>query len=139
MYELRPFRQNPWVPIINNTGSQLPALGIVAPTGWDANNGAIQVALPDRNEQAGLLVLGWWNIDDGGINLACRARVVWALYDPADGTPAVGEVWGSGKSSHKLRKRLLGWRILVVDSGNVRVLAQREDLYQTSVAFLGVP
>jgi hypothetical protein len=46
-------------------------------------------------------------------------RPVYALYDTADGEPAVGDVWGVGDSSFKLRKYLPGFVVLEQGAGGL--------------------
>lgn len=46
----------------------------------------------------------------------------WALYDDGDGTPAVGEEWGAGASSWKLRKGKTGFRVCGTPDTTLKVV-----------------
>lgn len=114
-----------WRPAVA-AGDEVPAFALVRVTGRDAA-GVYTVAQPDT---AGGPV--WVNSPvlieaaaEGGGGAVTPTGPVDALYESADGTPAVGETWGAGAGSWKLRKNKSGFVVVSAgdpDSGTCAVL-----------------
>src|SRR5262249_49743154 len=51
-------------------------------------------------------------VTDGEYGMCTRADMMAALYEPDDGTPAYGEIWGVGADSFVLRRGLSGWFVI---------------------------
>lgn len=112
-----------WLPCRNNSGEVVPAFGVVRITGADTK-GIITVAKPNIASDVNTLVNGPVPIGNGNIGLCTAESPADVLYETADGTPALGEAWGSGSGTFKLRKNNTGYMIVGgVTAG--RVLASR--------------
>lgn len=85
----------------------------------------LEVGKPAVDSEPLDLLAGPGGIPSGGFGLATIDFPAWALYETADGTPAIGEVWGPGANSWKLRKGKQGFRVMggPVDG---RVLVDRQ-------------
>lgn len=106
----------PWRPAVNGAGETVPAFALVRVTARDGA-GVYTVAKPDTDNGP-----VWVNspldiaTGTGAGGAVTAAGPVDALYDTADGTPAVGETWGAGAGSFKLRKDKAGF--VVVSAGD---------------------
>lgn len=104
----------PGIGVYNSSGETVPAFGImriVAATTL-GDEVVYEIGKQATELQRWMLVNGEDEILNGSngtgyfLDLAGRA-----LYDSADGTPAVGQVWGPYPSSWKLRRHMYGFRI----------------------------
>jgi hypothetical protein len=103
-----------WLEFRNDSGEEIPAYGLLRPTGAvTLGYGlAITVSKPNADSMDGILVNGPDPVAIDGYG-ACTADLpTLALYDTADGTPAVTETWGSGNASWKLRKNKTGFLVI---------------------------
>lgn len=103
------FRSQRYVPAENDSGETIPAHALVRVTGWDS--GLFIAAKPNTDGQA-VWAAGPLPTDDGETVPLTNDWPAWALYDSGDGTPAVGETWGAGASSWKLRKNEAGFVVV---------------------------
>jgi hypothetical protein len=120
-----------WLECRNASAEEAPGFALVKIAGVDAD-GTLQLAKPDTDGQDGL-VLGPAALAAGARGLCTADFPAWALYDVADGTPALGETWGAGAGSWKLRKNKPGWRVLG-GAADGRVIVLRNELTGLAVA-----
>lgn len=98
-----------WLPVENTGGEAVPSFGLVKVTG-SGTNGVYEGGKPDGDGQH-VWVCGYGGIDAGNVGVVTNDFPAYALYESGDGTPAVGETWGAGNGSWKLRKDEAGFRI----------------------------
>lgn len=98
-----------WLAAKNNDAGEMPAnaVVVVSSTGTE---GQFVLAKPTANGQHAWIA-GPVPVLAGDGVIVTNDFPAWALYDDGDGTPAVGETWGAGASSWKLRKNNAGFRI----------------------------
>jgi len=113
-----------WV-AVRNDSTEAAAFSLLKPTGV-TSDGIITVTQPDADDLVSLLVNGPGAISAGGYGVASNEFPEWVAYETSDGTPAVGEKWGSGSGSFKLRKDNIGF-IVVGGAANGRVLVNKDD------------
>jgi hypothetical protein len=115
----------------------IPAYGVMivdTATAADTSTGLVVVATKQADQAAGfgktILINGGSEVASGDTGASHDGfRPIQVLYDTADGTPAVGEFWGVGKDSYKLRKYLPGFQILQAgDSSTQTVCAIRKQV-----------
>lgn len=104
-----------WIGVENDAGVEVPAYGVLRVTGH-TTAGFRKVAKPNADSQSGCIVNGSTKIPvtigtRPGRGQALADPHVRALYDSADGTPAVDETWGPGNGTFKLKKGKTGFRI----------------------------
>ncbi len=97
-----------WLSVYNTSGEQIPAFGLIRVTGADSV-GVLQAAKPNADGQQ-VMVNGPVPIPVAAYGSATNDFPNYALYDTGDGTPAVGDTWGAGSGSWKLRKNKAGFR-----------------------------
>ena len=106
----------------NDSGEEIPANGCMRITG-SATVGGQQYLLAEKPNTYGSQYLHWFNGDQpvatGKFGTCYKGSFVRALYDTADGTPAVGERWGPRSGTWKLKKNTGGWQILGGHSSGV--------------------
>ena len=106
----------------NDSGEEIPANGCMRITG-SATVGGQQYLLAEKPNTYGSQYLHWFNGDqavaDGKFGTCYKGSFVRALYDTADGTPAVGERWGPRSGTWNLKKNTGGWQILGGHSSGV--------------------
>jgi hypothetical protein len=99
----------------NDSGEEIPANGCMRITG-SATVGGQQYLIAEKPNTYGSQYLHWFNGDQpvatGKFGTCYKGSFVRALYDTADGTPAVGERWGPRSGTWKLKKNTGGWQIL---------------------------
>jgi|GEM_PF-6412912 len=119
---ISPLGRYHWLESLNGQGSEIPGFALVRISAVDTS-GVLTVAQPSADGQD-CYIAGPLPIVTAGYGLVTRSEPVYALYDEADGTPALGEVWGAGASSYKLKKGKPGF---VIHGGHVdgRVLVRR--------------
>lgn len=98
-----------WLEVENVAGEDIPAFALLRVTGV-ATGGAVQVAKPNAVSAKECMVNGPIIIPSGKNGQATFDSPITVLYDSADGVPALGQDWGSGVSSFKLRKGNTGFR-----------------------------
>jgi hypothetical protein len=104
-----PVRAARWQTVLNGAGEQIPAWGLVKISASDVA-GVFTGQKPATDGERVWIAAGMEiNTDEQGSVTADFPA--WALYDEADGTPAIGETWGAGASSFKLRKDKAGFRV----------------------------
>lgn len=106
----------------NDSGEEIPAFGCMRITG-SATVGGHQYLLAEKPNTYGSQYLHWFNgdqaVETGKFGTCYKGSFVRALYDTADGTPAVGERWGPRSGTWKLKANTGGWQILGGHSGGV--------------------
>lgn len=120
----------------------VPAYGVMRITGTVSAGGkALTCARPDGTRQRCYLINGPVAVSNFGWGRMC-SPTAYALYDEADGAPAVGEVWGPASASWKLRKAPAsilqegGFLVLGGDTGAAgakRVLVKHVPNYDSTV------
>ncbi len=111
-----------WLPAQNQNAQQVPAFGLVRVVSVDPK-GLYTVDQPNTDGQQ---VFGT-NFVPIAASMATPGAVTndwpwWALYEAMDGVPAVGDTWGAGAGSWKLRKGKAGFQVVGVDT--TRTLAK---------------
>lgn len=104
-----PIERIRWLEAVSAYADTIPAYGLVQVTGVDSS-GVLQVTQPSVNGQD-VYVVGESDIPQSGSGVVTLDWPWLALYESGDGTPAVGDVWGAGASSFKLRKNNRGFNI----------------------------
>lgn len=105
------------VAVVNTTTETIPAGGIVATVGDPDEHGRKRVGKPTSNGQLGCYIVGPQPIlpadsEDGEpVGWATFDCPALGAYDPADGAPAIGEVWGPGVGSWLLQRGRAGFLI----------------------------
>jgi hypothetical protein len=101
--------------VYNTSGETVPAFGVMRIVSATTLGTEVvyEIGKQATEFQRFMLVNGEETIADNaygtGYFLDLAGRV---LYDSADGTPALGQVWGPYPSSWKLRRHMYGFRIL---------------------------
>ena len=123
------------VMVVNYGTEDIPPFGIMRITGTTTvgDQSVVTVDKMSTEFQRFTLVNGaatiYADAEDGsifGTGYRCE-RPVLALYDSADGTPAIGQIWGPRSGSWKLRRHHYGYRIEeTVNSGT-------QDFFATTV------
>lgn len=121
-----------WRPALNTESEDAPPFGLVRVTGRDSA-GVYTVAQPDTDGGP-----AWVNsplaiaADSAGGGAISPDGPVDALYDSADGTPAVGETWGAGAGSWKLRKGMAGFVVVGTADADAELVPVLRDLTAAS-------
>jgi hypothetical protein len=103
--------------VVNATNETIPAGAVVAVSGAPDVKGRPAVGKPAVNGQPGCLIVTGQSIlpanttDGEPTGWATFDTPAPAVFNPADGTPALGEEWGPGENSWLLRKGKPGFRI----------------------------
>lgn len=100
-----------WLAVQNDTSEAVPAFAAMRVTGEQAD-GAFTVDKPNRDGQTDLLFNGPLDIPAGLAGQGYRELPASALYEPGDGAPAAGEVWGAQAGNWRLRKGRPGFVVL---------------------------
>lgn len=110
-----------WVRVLNTDPSQLdiPAYGIVEIAGDSDQNGVFPVTMPTSDGSKMVLILAGGNLPYGSTGQASWASPIPCRYDPNDGTPVTGEIWGPALGTWLLRKGKSGFRIFGTPVNNV--------------------
>ena len=99
-----------WLRGTNGAGETIPAFAVVRVTGSGTDD-VYTAAKPDEDGQYAFV----WGIHDtpaGFVGTLTNDYPAYALYESGDGAPAVGETWGAGAGSFKLRKDKPGFRVV---------------------------
>jgi len=112
-----------WIPFANGAGEEIPGFALLRVTSTDSD-GLITVGKPNEDSAQLLLVNGPTPVASGGRGDCTFDFPIHMLYDTGDGTPAVGEEWGSANGSWKLNSGKGGFLILGGATSG-RVLAAR--------------
>lgn len=99
-----------WIAVKNDTAEEIPAFAVMRVSGRETT-GEYKVAMPNADSQTGCLINGPVVIPVAKYGQALDDFPWAVLYDTGDGTPAVGEAWGPGNGSWKLRKGKTGYQI----------------------------
>lgn len=113
-YDLRLRLEN----FTNNSGETIPAYGCIKITG--STNGVFSATKPDGLCERTIIAFnGEKPVPNGESGLCSQDFPTFAMYDPADGTPANGELWGP-LDTFELRKYQPGFRIVgdVINTAN---------------------
>lgn len=104
-----PVQDARWLAAKNNDAGEMPAfaVAVVASSGTE---GQFVLTKPTANGEHAWIAGAVPALAGDGAEVT-NDFPAWALYDDGDGTPAVGETWGAGASSWKLRKNNAGFRI----------------------------
>jgi hypothetical protein len=110
---VEPLSQVHWVDVYNTAAETAPAFALLQVVSTN-DDGTVNVALPDVDglDPRQLLVNGPIDMAAASYGQAHAAFPAGVLYDPADGTPAAGEIWGAKEGEWKLRKGYPGFRVL---------------------------
>lgn len=107
----------------NASGEVIPACAIMRITG--GSSGVYTVSKPnaDAIDPALLIVNGELEVAIGKNGFGTQDGPMLCLYETGDGTPALGEYWGTEASSWKLQKNVHGFLIHFVTTTTGIVLA----------------
>jgi hypothetical protein len=100
-----------WVAVYNSTAEEIPAFGLMRMTGIDSE-GIVTVAKPNTNSQVNILINSPVPIPASSYGVGHNQSPAAVLYDTADGTPALDEVWGAESGSWKAGKGKTGAKIV---------------------------
>ncbi len=91
----------------------MPGFSVVKINGADLATDMVSVAIPDEDSQKLVGILGPSGVPaaDGPGEVSIDYPLI-ARYDSADGTPAVGEQWGTEAGSLVLHKGKIGFLII---------------------------
>lgn len=98
-----------WLAAVNDSGEELPACAAVV-VDSSGDQGQFTVSKPTTDGEH-VWIAGPIGALDGDQASVTNDFPTLAYYDDADGTPAVGETWGAGAGSWKLRKNKAGFRV----------------------------
>lgn len=113
-----------WLTIQNAGSDPIPPFGVVRITGVASAGDAFTVDAPNASGMVGILINGPGAVAPGSRGMAHATFPGLALYYTGDGTPAVGETWGTESGSYKLHSGQNGFKILGgVAAGKVCVQA----------------
>lgn len=106
-----PYNQLRFLQALNNSSSlTIPAFGLVRVVSSDAS-GVLTVDRPNADGMA-VMINSLQPIQLSSHGAVTNQVPTYALYETGDGTPAVGETWGAGSGSYKLRKNKAGFTIV---------------------------
>lgn len=111
-----PSTRERWIECQNDTSpaEEIPGSALMRVTGV-TSTGIIKVAKPNTNDQDcvvnGPIPIPAQTDAVPTYGICTRDFPAWALYDAADGTPAVTEVWGAMAGEWKLRNARMGFTI----------------------------
>lgn len=94
----------------NGAGEEIPLYSCVRVTAFDPNTGMFSLAKPDTDGQF-VFLTDKTSIASGSNGVFSDSFPMLANYDSADGTPAIGEAWGAGAGTFKLKKGKAGFVI----------------------------
>ncbi len=100
-----------WLAVQNDSGETIPAFALLRVTGG-GKTGPTTVEQPDTDGGYSWVAGAEPTPEDFAGAATAGSGPTWAAYDPADGTPAVGETWGAGAGSWLLRKGNDGFLIV---------------------------
>ncbi len=109
-----------WMPFVNGTDETIPPMACVVITGKEASSGNRTVPkvelTPENGFGAQFLHRITWEqeVEPGKTGQMCFPLFapIMAAFDPGDGTPAAGAMWGPIGDGPKLRKHVGGYRVL---------------------------
>lgn len=131
-----PYQQLRFLQTLNNSSSlTIPAFGLVRVVSADAA-GVLTVDRPNADGMA-VMVNSLQPVQPSNHGAATNQVPTYALYETGDGTPAVGETWGAGSGSYKLRKNKAGFTI-VGGPANGLVMVDKATTTATTGALPGV-
>jgi hypothetical protein len=113
-----------WLPVKSAVGEVAPSGALLRVTGAE-DNGTLIVNKPNADNQQYLLICGPMGLDANGRGVATYDEFVPAAFEDGDGTPAVGEAWGSKSGEWLLRKTYTGFVISAADNGSGQVEVSR--------------
>lgn len=85
----------------NTSGEVIPAFAVMRITGF--SNGALQVAKPNAASMTKVAINGPAAIEIAGFGNATLDSPYFVLYETGDGTPVLGDAWGTENGGWKLR------------------------------------
>lgn len=98
-----------WLATTNDSGEEMPAHACVV-VDSSGDEGQFVISKPTTASEH-VWIAGPTPALDGDCATAVNTFPIDALYDSADGTPAVGEIWGAGAGTWKLKKNNTGFRV----------------------------
>jgi hypothetical protein len=117
---------------IKNIGSEkAPPFGIMQVFGLsfdqDADRWKVEAGRPTEDNAKLFVINGATELEANEESSGTWDWPTWVLFDSADGTPGLGEVWGVGKDTFKARKDKRGLIVIPVETGEEDEL-QVEDI-----------
>lgn len=100
-----------WLPVYNTESIPIPPFAVMRTTGIDSD-GIYQVAQPNADSMTEVLINGPVSIPPLTKGSGHRTDPAQVLIETIDGTPAVGNDYGTEASNWKLRKNKTGFRVL---------------------------
>jgi hypothetical protein len=98
---------------LNQNAGSIPAYGVVRVTGVSiVEAGRVVLTVDQPNTygcQANCFINGPVAVSPGQYGYCTRSGALVALYDTADGTPALGDAWGPRSGTWKLKKNAGGF------------------------------
>jgi len=99
-----------WLPVYNTESIPVPPFAVMRTTGIE--DGVYQVAQPNADSMTEVLINGPVSIPPLTKGSGHRTDPAQVLIETIDGTPAVGNDYGTEASNWKLRKNKTGFRVL---------------------------
>lgn len=120
---------------IKNIGDQqVPPFGIMQVFGVSldevANQWKVQVKRPNEDNAKLFVINGPFALEPNEESTGTWDWPTWVLFDSADGTPGLGEVWGVAKDTFKARKGKRGLVVIPVETG------EEEELQVEGITFV---
>lgn len=117
-----------WETFQNNAGEEIPAHAVVRISSTVTQDGRVIYQMGKPNTYGAYWahrINGPTAVSSGGYGICRLNGLLAASYDTADGTPAIGEIWGPRNGSWKLKKDTPGFRVVSTGaSGMVFVVHQ---------------
>ena len=104
-----------WEEFKNDSGEQIPAFACMRVTGMTTLGGRNVLTVQKPNTYGSQYMHrlnGPFPVEIGKYGICTRSAGAAALYDTADGTPALGERWGPRDATWKLKKNTGGWMVM---------------------------
>ncbi len=108
--------------VFNSSANDLPGFCLLRITGEDSD-GVITVDVPNANSQVGLLVNFPCVLPAGGYGQAHQDFPASVLFEAGEGTPAVGQEWGTIAGDCKLHPGKTGYKIKSVGTTDYATVA----------------
>jgi hypothetical protein len=131
-----------WFPVKNDSGEVIPAFALMRVTGEEAVAAGVEAAMtvgkPNADGDPHVVVNGPLRIPVDGYGYGTLGHPVAVLYDTADGTPGVGDTWGSVGGSWKAGQQRAGFRVLGTGDGTTFIGERQSGLELVRDAVQGI-
>lgn len=119
----------------SSASADVPPFGIVKLTAQSI--GMVYTAEQPTADGEWVVVAGPHGIQGETVGVVTSDFPALAAYDPDDGTPAVGEIWGAGVGTYLLKKGRAGFRIAGDPDTETEIVSVERDLTGVTASFGG--